>query len=203
MDANSPWLTIFNRESQSGQTAHFQVTLVQPDDKGQFLVTLMAFGLEARSTLTQVLFFKLHSSEDVLKHFSGKVSVDSEVLATVRDDIRKKLSAHVGAYVRTLPDLDVANPPLAVSLETVGSATEITADIATQQTDDADPAEIEAILAEEAIEAPGLTVASVKWNPKDDEQPDYRHLDISLASSSFDLTADDFDLLITANEFAP
>jgi hypothetical protein len=107
MSSNSPWLTIFNRESQSGKTARFQVTLAEPDGKGQFLVTLMAFGLDASSTLTQVLFFKFQSSEDVLKHFSGKVSIDSEVLAAVRDEIRKKLAAHVTAYVRTLPDLDV------------------------------------------------------------------------------------------------
>jgi hypothetical protein len=107
MDANSPWLTIFNREGQTGETARFQVTLAQPDDRGQFLVTLMAFGLQARSTLTQVLFFKFRSNEAMLKHFSGAVSIDAEVLAAVRDAIRQKLAAHVKAYVRTLPDLDV------------------------------------------------------------------------------------------------
>jgi hypothetical protein len=72
-----------------------------------------------------------------------------------------------------------------------------------QQTDDADVAEIEALLAQQELEAAGLTVASVRWNPKDDEQPDYRHLETSLASRSFDLTSDDLDLLIKANEFAP
>jgi hypothetical protein len=110
MDANSPWMTIFNRESQSGKTARFQVTLAEPGDKNGFLVTLMAFGLEAHSTLTQVLFFKIHSSEDILKHFQGKVSVDAKVLAGVRDEIEKKLAEHVVAYVRTLPDLNVPRP---------------------------------------------------------------------------------------------
>jgi hypothetical protein len=89
MVTNSPWMTIFNSESQSDQTVRFQVTLAEPDGKGQFLVTLMAFGLEAHSTLTQVLFFKFHSSEDVLKHFEGKVSINSAVLAAVLSDIQK------------------------------------------------------------------------------------------------------------------
>lgn len=106
-NANSPWLRIFNRESQSGQTAHFQVTLA---DKGQFLVTLMAFGLEAKSTLTQVLFFKIHTSEDILKNYSGKISINSKILAGVRDQIEKKLVDHVNAYVKNLPDLDVPQP---------------------------------------------------------------------------------------------
>jgi hypothetical protein len=72
MSADSPWMTIFNRKSQSGQAAHFQVALAERDDKGQFLVNLMAFGLQARSTLTQILFFKIQTSEDVIKSHSRK-----------------------------------------------------------------------------------------------------------------------------------
>jgi hypothetical protein len=110
MDTNSPWLTIFNRESQSAQTARFQITVAEPGDKDQCLVTLMSFGLEAQSTLTQLLFFKVRANEATLKHFSGRISIDPEVLAGVRDAIRAKLAAHVNAYVRALPDLDVALP---------------------------------------------------------------------------------------------
>jgi hypothetical protein len=110
LGANSPWLTIFNRESQTGETARFQVTVAQPDGQGQFLVNLMAFGLQARSALTQVLFFKFRSNDVVLKHFSGAVSIDSQVLGAVRDTIRQKLADHVKAYVRTLPDLDGPRP---------------------------------------------------------------------------------------------
>jgi hypothetical protein len=61
--------------------------------------------------------------------------------------------------------------------------------------------EVEAILAEEGLEAAGLSVASVRWNPKDDEQPDYRHLDTSLAGTTFELSPEDLEALIAANEF--
>jgi hypothetical protein len=111
IDANSPWLTIFNRESQTAKTARFQITLVEPAaNKNQFLVTLMAFGLEAKSILTQVLFFKFRANQAVLKHFSGRVTVDAEILAGVREDIKQKIAKHVKAYVRALPDLDVKLP---------------------------------------------------------------------------------------------
>ena len=63
MDASSPWITIFNREGQTARTARFQISLAEQDPNGQFFVTLMAFGLEAKSTITQVLFFRSRASE--------------------------------------------------------------------------------------------------------------------------------------------
>jgi hypothetical protein len=103
-----------------------------------------------------------------------------------------QLTAQVAAHATTPPALESAASPAAAL-----------ADLDLPQTDDADPAEVASILADEVLEAAGLTVASVKWNDKDDEQPDYRHLDTSLAGSTFDLHPEDLDLLIKANEFSP
>jgi hypothetical protein len=70
--------------------------------------------------------------------------------------------------------------------------------------DEADEHEIREFEAmrELELEAPRLSPASVRWNPKDDEQPDYRHLDTSLAATTFEFTSADLDLLIQANEFS-
>jgi hypothetical protein len=106
MSADSPWIAIFNRESQSAKTARFQVTLAEQGADDQFLVSLMAFGLEAKSTLTQVLFFKFKSSEASLKHYSGKVTINTHVLTSVRDLIKNKIAAHAIDYIMALPDLD-------------------------------------------------------------------------------------------------
>jgi hypothetical protein len=105
MSANSPWMTIFNRESQSANTARFQVTLVEQGSADQLLVSLMAFGLEAKDTLTQVLFFKYQTSEVTLKHYSGKVTINPGVLSSVREQIKDKIVKYADAYVRGLPDL--------------------------------------------------------------------------------------------------
>ena len=75
MDENNPWITIFDRESQRAQTARFQISLAERDPAGQFLVTLMAFGLEAKSTITQVLFFRAKSNDVTLRHYSGSVTI--------------------------------------------------------------------------------------------------------------------------------
>jgi len=106
MNAESPWLTIFNRESQSGRTAHFQISLAEQDANGQFLVNLMAFSIEAKSTITQVLFFKVRSSEATLQSRSGRVTINTAILEAVQGDIEAKLAQYAKNYIRTLPDLD-------------------------------------------------------------------------------------------------
>jgi len=105
MDESSPWITIFNRESQTSRTARFQISLAQQDPAGQFFVSLMTFGLEARSTITQVLFFKAKANEATLRHYSGRVTINTNVLDGVRDAIKAKLLGLADDYVKALPEL--------------------------------------------------------------------------------------------------
>jgi hypothetical protein len=105
MSANSPWITLFNREVQHANTAHFQVSLAQEAEDGQFLVSLMAFGLEAKATVTQVLFFKFRSTDVILQRNSGKVTIATDVLSAIRPMVIAKISEHAADYVKQLPDL--------------------------------------------------------------------------------------------------
>jgi hypothetical protein len=105
MAADSPFLAIFDRESQHAKTARFQVSLVEQQPGGEFFVTLMAFALEAQATLTQVLFFKSKKSEASLRHASGKVSMNTPVLDAVSPTIKQKLVDHAAAFVKQFPDL--------------------------------------------------------------------------------------------------
>ncbi len=52
------------------------------------------------------------------------------------------------------------------------------------------------------LEGAGPALKDVKWNPNDDDQPDYRHLPKSGAKASFDLKAEDLENLIAFNDFA-
>lgn len=105
MDAGSPWITLFSRESQSADTARFQISLAEQTADGQFLVSLMAFGLKATSSITQVLFFKTTRSAATLRHCSGKVTINVPVLEAVRPAMTAKLAAFANDYVKSLPDL--------------------------------------------------------------------------------------------------
>jgi len=102
MNEGSPWITLFQRETRSAKTAHFQVTLAEPDKDGGLLITLLAFGMEAKATLTQVLFFKFKKNEATLRNAHGNVSINPEVLAHIRSDIATKLKDHTKSFVAGL-----------------------------------------------------------------------------------------------------
>jgi len=105
MEPDSPWITLFSRESQHAEQAHFQVTAVSVGDDGQPFVTLAAFSVQANATTTQVLFFRWRASNAVLRHCSSKVSIDEGVAAAIRGPLRDKVAAHAADFIKALPDL--------------------------------------------------------------------------------------------------
>jgi hypothetical protein len=110
MSKDSAWITLFNRESRTAKAARFQVSLAEEAADGQFLVTIMAFGLEAKSDITQVLFFKIRSSEARLRHLSSKVTIDMQTLAGVQTEIDARVAAFRRDYIRGLPQLSPSHP---------------------------------------------------------------------------------------------
>ena len=105
MDSSKPWMTIFDRESKQAKTGHFQIALAEQGDNDQFFVSLMAFSLKAESTITQILFFKIRNDEVELEKCSGKVTINDEVLSSIRDQVKQKIAAHSNDYIAKLPDL--------------------------------------------------------------------------------------------------
>jgi hypothetical protein len=105
MDSSKPWMTIFDRETKHAKTGHFQIALAEQGDNDQFMVSLMAFSLKAESSLTQVLFFKIRKDEVELEKYAGRGTINDEVLASIRDQVKQKIAAHSKDYVAKLPDL--------------------------------------------------------------------------------------------------
>lgn len=104
MEPDSPWITVFSRESQTAKRSRFQITLAENAPDGGFLVSLMAFGLSAKKTVTQVLFFKLRESDVLLKHSSGKVTINTVVMDAIRDKLKEKIAARSGDFFTELRD---------------------------------------------------------------------------------------------------
>ena len=98
-------MTIFDRETKHANTGHFQIALAEQGDNDQFMVSMMAFSLKAESTLTQILFFKIRKDEVQLEKCAGKVTINDEVLTSIRDQVKQKLAAHTSQYIAKLPDL--------------------------------------------------------------------------------------------------
>ncbi len=102
LPADSGWIRLFNRESQSANTARFQVSLVDQAGDGSLFLSIIAFGLEAKTTLTQVLFFKFQSNDVRLENHSGKVSINSRLLDDIRESLAAKLATHANDFIRGL-----------------------------------------------------------------------------------------------------
>jgi fluoride ion exporter CrcB/FEX len=102
---DEPWITLFNRESQSMHTARFQLSVVERTRDGGVSVSLMTFALSATTSFTQVLFFRFHTSDVTLQHNAGRVSINAEVLRGVREQVAAKLIAHSAQFIEALPDL--------------------------------------------------------------------------------------------------
>jgi hypothetical protein len=103
MDESSPFITLFSQESQQASAARFQISLAEQSADGGLTVALMAFGLEAKTTLTQVLFFKSLASQATLRHCSGKVSINTPLLEALRPDLSEQLKEHSRSFIRKLP----------------------------------------------------------------------------------------------------
>nr|WP_298721698.1 hypothetical protein [uncultured Steroidobacter sp.] len=100
MDENSPWITLFNRESTTTRTSRFQVATAQKNDDGLVEVALVAFDLRSKTNLTQVLFFKFSSNKVSLKFSQGKATIYEAALAQTRQLVKDRLEAYRSEYIR-------------------------------------------------------------------------------------------------------
>jgi hypothetical protein len=99
MNPSSPWLVIFSRESQKAKIARFQVGLVSTDKDGDIFVSLLACLIEARTDITQVLFFRFKEASATFRANGAKVSINRASLADLGDAIRAKTRAFQNDYL--------------------------------------------------------------------------------------------------------
>jgi hypothetical protein len=99
MSENSPWITLFDRQSKTGNSARFQVATAQLDPNGLLQTALVGFNLKTKSTLTQVLFIKYSSSSTSLKYAAGKATIYEAALREQRGAIAERLAAYRASYV--------------------------------------------------------------------------------------------------------
>lgn len=102
MDKDSPWITIFDRASQQVHGAKLQVSFVQAGANGDPEISLLALGIRAEKTITQVLFFKFKAQNAELKQASGKMGVSLARLNTAKDLIAQRVTPFVADYVAKL-----------------------------------------------------------------------------------------------------
>ena len=102
MNQDSPFITLFNKQSERAKVGRFQFTLVRQEGNS-FLADGMSFGIKAKKNVTQVLFFKLHSTEATLRRSLAKISIGADALEGLRPALKAKIHAHRSKFLAELP----------------------------------------------------------------------------------------------------
>ena len=103
MDQNSPFITLFQRNSQNAQLGRFQFTTVR-STAGGLLAEVMAFALEAKEKITQVLFFKLQKGKSRMRRSLGSMSLNRVAMSALLPALRAKVAGHL---VNNLSQLEI------------------------------------------------------------------------------------------------
>jgi hypothetical protein len=97
------WVTIFQKQSQSANTARFQVTVAEPAAGSGVVISMMAFELDARNSLTQILFFKFRSADVELRHAATRMAIDGNLLTSVAPVVAQRVIPYVNALIENIP----------------------------------------------------------------------------------------------------
>lgn len=112
MQENTPWITLFDQQSKTEKSARFQVATAEVGADGVLQISLVAFHLTAKSTLTQVLFFKFASSATRLQYSAGNATIYEAALREMRDALAERLSAYRASYVGQVKLPPLPPPPV-------------------------------------------------------------------------------------------
>ena len=102
MNAGSPWITIFNRRSHSATSAGVHVAATTATDDG-ISVQGAAYRVEARRTITQVLFFKFTDDESALFQRAVEMSISTPTLTRLAPGIAGRVNALQDDYIAAMP----------------------------------------------------------------------------------------------------
>jgi hypothetical protein len=105
MNPESPWITLFSRESQKAKMARFQIGLVEKEENADVFVSLLACLVEAQNTITQVLLFKFKDAKASFRASGAKVSINRPDLVDLGPAIQAKVRVYQADYLSSVLDL--------------------------------------------------------------------------------------------------
>ena len=94
MNAESPWITLFDRSSSHASGAKFQLGFVDADS-AMVTVRLLALAVNAERRVTQVLFFKFARNQARLAVAETELGVGVERLKGIAPAVAAKIAPHL------------------------------------------------------------------------------------------------------------
>ena len=92
MNQKSKWLTLFDRRAKSAASTGFSVANVEPNADGSAQLRSIDFRVEARKTLTQLLFFRFTSEEASMLRRGVVLFISDQALQTLGPKIEARVT---------------------------------------------------------------------------------------------------------------
>jgi len=103
MDQNSPWITLFDRQSRRFNVTEYQFSVVQVNNNN-VQVRLAAARFDAAYGATQVLFFTIKQEHAGFQSASGTYSTQADLLTEMNSALKAKLAGFTATFIKSLPD---------------------------------------------------------------------------------------------------
>ena len=94
-----PWITLFERESQRAQANQFQVSYVEAPGGSKPRVSLSSFALDARQSVTRVLFFRFSELRATLRYSNPILTMNEPVFNRVKDVVEERIRDQLGSFI--------------------------------------------------------------------------------------------------------
>lgn len=101
MDKDSPWISLFERESRRFGVSEFQFTLVETS-AGETRLKMAAARFDATFGQTQILFFKVKKQHATFDMAKSELRANDELLESMNKALKIKLATQTGLYIASL-----------------------------------------------------------------------------------------------------
>ncbi|MBZ9919988.1 MULTISPECIES: hypothetical protein [unclassified Mesorhizobium] len=102
MDQDAPWITVFQKKSIKVRTANFGLSYVDGGVGGGATLKAAYFVLQTSDDLTQVLFFKFHSSDGAMKSGQSQMSMSPQTIATSEVALQEKVGPFILSNIKNI-----------------------------------------------------------------------------------------------------
>ena len=102
MDRDAPWITVFQKKSTKVRAANFGLSYVDGGAGGGATLKAAYFALQASDKLTQVLFFKFHSSDGTMKSGQCQMSLSPQTIATSEGAPQQKVGPFIVDNIKNI-----------------------------------------------------------------------------------------------------
>jgi len=102
MNKDTPWLTLFQRKSQTVKGAKFGLSAVDAGPGGGAQVKTVFFGVKASSAITQVLFLKIATSGATVKTALSDMMLGAQIIEDTQAALAKKVTPFITENIQNI-----------------------------------------------------------------------------------------------------